>query len=99
MAIGPPGFTTRNSSQRVADALRRDVHEGAHRPQRIEHGVHEWQVVKGRIDGEQPLRRHRPAILRTEVDTDDVEPVVVPEQRVETRPGADIDQRSTGFDT
>ena len=98
MAIGPPGFTTRtNSPQCVGNALRRHVHEGAHRPQRVERGANEGQGIEGRIDDEESLCLHDLAILRTEVDTNGVETVLLPEKGVETGSSSDVGQRPAGL--
>lgn len=98
MAIGPPGFTTRtNSPQCVGNALRRHVHEGAHRPQRVERSASERQGIEGGIDGEESLCLHDLAILRTEVGPNGVETVLLPEKGVETGSSSDVGQRPAGL--
>ena len=69
----------------------RDVHERAHRPQRVERAVAERQVVQRTGDPDEITFAHQPHVGLGEIDADDVEPLRLPRGGVEPWPGTDVD--------
>ena len=92
MPSGDPGHDPQHLGDRLLEPCVRDVHERAHRPQRVERAVAEGEVVQRTGDPDQTTFAHQPHVGLGEIDAHDVEPLRLPRGGVESRSGADVDQ-------